>query len=46
MEIKVLHFKIVLRDLGPFVQFKNCEKKTNGGVLLLVKLQAKRLQLY
>ena len=29
----------VLRDLAPFVQFKNCEK-THGGVLLLVKLQA------
>ena len=32
-----------LRDLVPFVQFK---KNTHGGVLLLVKLQAKILQLY
>ena len=30
----------VLRDLVPFVQFKKCEKKTHGGVLLLVKFQA------
>ena len=28
-----------LRDLVPFVQFKNA-KNTHGGVLLLVKLQA------
>ena len=28
-----------LRDLVPFVQFKNA-KNTNGGVLLLVNLQA------
>ena len=35
-----------LRDLVPFVQFKNRAKNTYGGVLLLVKLQAKSLQLY
>ena len=29
----------VLRDLVPFVQFKNV-KNTHGGVLILVKLQA------
>ena len=29
----------VLRDLVPFVQFKNM-KNTHGGVLILVKLQA------
>ena len=34
-----------LRDLVPFVQFKTV-KNTHGGVLLLVKLQAKSLQLY
>ena len=32
----------VLRDLVPFAQFKNM-KNTHGGVLLLVKLQAKTL---
>ena len=35
----------VLRDLVPFVQFKNV-KNTHGEVLLLVKLQAFCLQLY
>ena len=34
-----------LRDLVPFVQFKNL-KNTHRVVLLLVKLQAKSLQLY
>ena len=34
----------VLRDLVPFVQVKNV-KNTHGGLLLLVKLQAKSLHL-
>ena len=32
-----------MRDLVPFVQFKKHEKKTHGGVLHLVKLQAFRI---
>ena len=36
---------VALRDLLPFVQFKNM-KNTHGGVLLLVKLQTKSLQLH
>ena len=35
-----------LRELVPFVQFKKREKNTHGGVLLLVKLHPKTLQLY
>ena len=35
----------VLRDLVPFVQFKKREN-THGGLLLLLKLHAFRLQLY
>ena len=34
-----------LPDLVPFVRYKNV-KKTYGGVLLLVELQVKSLQLY
>ena len=35
----------VLRDLVPFVQIKKVQN-TQGGVLLLVKMQAFGLQLY
>ena len=33
-----LNISDVLRDLVPFVQFKKREKKSDGGVLLVVKL--------
>ena len=36
----------VLRGLVPFIQLKKTAKNTHGGVLLLVKLQAKSLYLY
>ena len=38
--VELIHIKCdALRDLVPFVQFKNV-KNTHGGVLILVKLQA------
>ena len=43
-QIKVIvSISNILLDLVPFVQFKKHEKNTHGGVLLLVKLQAKSM---